>query len=178
MCLLPLPPAPRHLLLLTISSCSSPPPPPHNLPPPPSPPPPPDGPDGVTISPSSPPSFIASGGSFNLSCGASSWPTASFSWYREKQLLEHFQEVLPQKVLEVYGLNKPPASYTCVATNTKTGRAVPSPAVTLGIMGESQRRPCGRAAPLHAVNPCHTRVGGDHLHIVGGVSAVTLTINY
>ncbi|XP_075907579.1 cell adhesion molecule CEACAM5 [Nelusetta ayraudi] len=92
------------------------------------------GPDGVTISPSSPPSFIASGGSFNLSCGASSWPTASFSWYREKQKLEHFQEVLPQKVLEVYGLNKPPASYTCMATNTKTGRAVLSPAVTLGIM--------------------------------------------
>lgn len=92
------------------------------------------GPDGVTISPSSPPPFIASGGSFNLSCGASSWPAASFSWYREKQLLEHFQEVLPQKVLEVYGLNKPPASYTCVATNTKTGRTVPSPAVTLGIM--------------------------------------------
>lgn len=101
--------------------------------------PPPDGPYDVTISPSSPPAFIASGGSFNLSCGASSWPAASFSWYREKQLLEHFQEVLPQKVLEVYGLKKPAASYTCVATNSKTGRSVTSAAVKLGIVGESRR---------------------------------------
>lgn len=102
--------------------------------------PPSDGPYDVTISPSSPPAFIASGGSFNLSCGASSWPAASFSWYREKQLLEHFQEVLPQEVLEVYGLKKPSASYICVATNSKTGRSVTSTAVTFGIVGELRRR--------------------------------------
>lgn len=70
-------------------------------------------------------------------------PAASFSWYREKQLLEHFKEVLPQKVLEVYGLKKPAASYTCVATNSKTGRSVTSAAVTFGIVGESRRRLSG-----------------------------------
>lgn len=47
--------------------------------------------------------------------------------------------MLPQRVLEVYGLKKPAAAYTCVATNSKTGRSVTSPAVTLGIVGESRR---------------------------------------
>lgn len=47
--------------------------------------------------------------------------------------------MLPQDVLEVYGLKKPAAAYTCVATNSKTGRSVTSPAVSLGIVGESRR---------------------------------------
>lgn len=92
------------------------------------------GPDEVTITPLTPPKVIRAKSNFNLTCSARSNPPATFTWYHGDQILENAGPVLTLKVIEKHGLGAKEEAYTCRATNAKTQRVVPSPAVSFAVM--------------------------------------------
>ncbi|KAL7381911.1 hypothetical protein ABVT39_013389 [Epinephelus coioides] len=92
------------------------------------------GPDEVTITPLAPPKVIRAKSNFNLTCSARSNPPATFTWYHGEQMMENSGPVLTLEVIEKHRLGAKEEAYTCRATNAKTQRTVPSPAVSFAVM--------------------------------------------
>ncbi|KAJ0003831.1 hypothetical protein NQD34_008929 [Periophthalmus magnuspinnatus] len=92
------------------------------------------GPEEVTISPASPPEFVASKSDFSLTCAARSNPAASFSWFQGDKPIEASGAVLSLSDIEKKGLGQTKALYSCKASNTKTKREVASTAVSFTVI--------------------------------------------
>lgn len=95
-----------------------------------------DGPEKVAVTPADPPSVLASGSNFSLTCSAVSKPQATFSWKHNEQMLKTTGPVLTLKDIEKEGLGKVAENYVCKATNAKTELSVESAAVSFSMMGE------------------------------------------
>ncbi|KAM9339789.1 cell adhesion molecule CEACAM5-like [Symphorus nematophorus] len=92
------------------------------------------GPDDVTISPPNPPPVLRTGANFSLTCASDSSPAATYTWYHSGEQMEIGGPVLTLNRIQEHGLGKEAEDYTCRATNAKTKRVVPSPAVSLSVM--------------------------------------------
>ncbi|XP_029299131.1 carcinoembryonic antigen-related cell adhesion molecule 5 [Cottoperca gobio] len=92
------------------------------------------GPDTVSITPPNPAKFLRSKSNFNLSCSAVSIPPATFNWYQGQQKMEVSGSLLTLEMIEKHSLDLEVKEYTCRATNAKTQRVVPSPAVSFAVM--------------------------------------------
>lgn len=92
------------------------------------------GPESVTISPKAPPAFVASQSDFSMNCSSESHPEATYAWFHEDTQLTTTGPTLTVQDIEKQGLGKTRASYTCKATNSKTGKTVPSMSVAFTII--------------------------------------------
>ncbi|KAM4540141.1 cell adhesion molecule CEACAM20-like [Odontesthes bonariensis] len=92
------------------------------------------GPDAVTIAPLKPPQYIKSKSDFNLTCTATSSPSATFTWYHNEDLMKASGPVLTLKAIQEEGFGKKLSGYSCEAKNTKTLRSMKSPVVTFSVM--------------------------------------------
>ncbi|XP_072304429.1 cell adhesion molecule CEACAM20-like isoform X2 [Eucyclogobius newberryi] len=92
------------------------------------------GPEAVTISPASPPAFVASKSSFNLTCAARSSPAATFAWFRGDVELEKVLPVLTLEDIEALDLAETSSTFSCRASNAKTKRVVPSAGVSFAVL--------------------------------------------
>ncbi|XP_054461527.1 carcinoembryonic antigen-related cell adhesion molecule 5 [Anoplopoma fimbria] len=111
------------------------------------------GPEGVTISPASPPKVIRSDSNFSLSCSAVSSPSASFTWYHNQEQMEFGGPSLHLKTILVHKFGSQVGDYTCMAKNEKTLRTVPSAAVSFAVMDAiSGAKVSGPSATLIAGN--------------------------
>ncbi|MEQ2247079.1 hypothetical protein ILYODFUR_005520, partial [Ilyodon furcidens] len=92
------------------------------------------GPEDVIIKPSATSQYIPSKSDFNLTCSASSSPSATFTWFHDEKELKATGQVLTLKVIEEQGFGKNIGDYKCVAQNAKTKRAVPSAPVRFSVI--------------------------------------------
>ncbi|XP_047460678.1 carcinoembryonic antigen-related cell adhesion molecule 2-like isoform X2 [Mugil cephalus] len=111
------------------------------------------GPEEVTITPPKPNPFIESGSNFTLTCSAQSHPPATFNWYHNQTQMKFSGPILSLKVIEGEGYGKQAADYTCKASNTKTNRMVPSPAVSFTTMEA--------VSGANVVGPTSTLIAGN-----------------
>ncbi|XP_038157035.1 carcinoembryonic antigen-related cell adhesion molecule 5 [Cyprinodon tularosa] len=92
------------------------------------------GPEDVILTPSLIAEYVPSKSNFNLTCSASSSPSATFTWFHDEKDIQATGPVLTLKVIEEKGFGKNPADYKCVAENAKTKRFVTSNVVRFSVM--------------------------------------------
>jgi len=95
-----------------------------------------DGPDQVTIAPPKPAMFISSAANFSLTCASGSSPAATYTWYRDQQLMKATGPTLSLEVIKGHKFQSQVGAFMCKAKNAKTNREVASVPVSFAVMGE------------------------------------------
>ncbi|XP_031163566.1 carcinoembryonic antigen-related cell adhesion molecule 5 isoform X2 [Sander lucioperca] len=88
----------------------------------------------VIVSPPILDKVIGSQINMSMSCSAISNPPATFTWYRNQQIMENAGPLLTLEVIKKHRFGSEEGEYTCKASNAKTGRVVSSAGVTFAVM--------------------------------------------